>query len=100
MPATATVVALRALIQNERAIELAFENHRFWDLRRWKTGAALLDGKPMNGMEITRVGTTGKVYTYKRVDLTKRYFKEIYYYFPIPKNDIIINPNLLQNPGY
>ena len=99
LPATATQVEMRKIIQNERAIELAFENHRFWDVRRWKIGS-LIDGKFMHGMEIIRVGTTGKVYTYKRVDVTKRYFKDIYYYFPIPKNDVIINPNLLQNPGY
>ncbi len=51
-------------------------------------------------MEITRVGSTGKVYTYKRVEVTKHYFKDLYYFFPIPKNDVTINPNLLQNPGY
>jgi hypothetical protein len=100
LPAAATAANMRTIIQNERAIELAFENHRFWDVRRWKTGTALMDGKPMHGMEITRVGSTGKVYTYKRIEVTKRYFKEIYYYFPIPKNDVTINPNLLQNPGY
>lgn len=99
LPVSATPAEMRKIIQNERAIELAFENHRFWDIRRWKIGS-LLDGKPMHGMEITRVGSTGKVYTYKRVDLTKRYFKDIYYYFPLPLNDVIINPNILQNPGY
>lgn len=99
LPVSATPAEMRKIIQNERAIELAFENHRFWDIRRWKTGS-LLDGKPMHGMEVTRVGSTGKVYTYKRVDLTKRYFKDIYYYFPLPLNDVIINPAILQNPGY
>ncbi len=56
--------------------------------------------KPLHEMEITRVVTTGKVYTYKRVDLTNRYFKEIYYYFPVPKNDVTINPGIAQNTGY
>ncbi|MBA2761283.1 MAG: RagB/SusD family nutrient uptake outer membrane protein [Segetibacter sp.] len=100
LPATTTVAGMKKIIQNERAVELAFENHRFWDVRRWKIGS-LIDGKNMHGMEITNTGTaTAKVYTYKRVDVTKRYFKDIYYYFPIPKNDVIINPNLTQNPGY
>jgi len=52
---------------------------------------SLLDGKLMHGMEITRVGSTGKVYTYKGIDLTKRYFKEHLYFFPIPKDVITIN---------
>lgn len=100
LPASTTTADLRKIIQNERAIELAFENHRFWDVRRWKIGAALIDGKNAHGMEITRVGTTGNVYTYKIVNLTTHYFKEVYYYWPIPKDDITINPNILQNPGY
>ncbi|HMR84538.1 MAG TPA: RagB/SusD family nutrient uptake outer membrane protein, partial [Niabella sp.] len=87
---------LRAIIQNERAIELAFEHHRFFDLRRWKLGEPLLDGKYVHGMEITK---TGNNYTYKRINVRTRYFKEIYYYLPIPRKDVTINPNLLQNPG-
>ncbi len=56
--------------------------------------------KNVHGMEITRVGSTGNVYTYNRVNLTTHYFKEIYYFFPLPKGDIVINPNIVQNPGY
>lgn len=97
LPAAPTKEALRDIIRNERAIELAFEQHRFWDLRRWKIGTPLLDGKYVQGMRITK---TGNNYTYQRIDVRTRYFKEIYYYLPIPLNDVIINPNLLQNPGY
>lgn len=100
LPTAPTKDSLRKLIQNERAIELAFEHHRFYDIRRWKIGAPLLDGKYVHGMEITRIGTTGSNYTYKRINVRTRYFKEIYYYWPIPTKDVTINPKLLQNPGY
>ena len=96
LPETPSKEELRAIIQNERAIELAFEHHRFFDLRRWKLGEPLLDGKYVHGMEITK---TGNNYTYKRINVRTRYFKEIYYYLPIPRKDVTINPNLLQNPG-
>lgn len=97
LPVSPTKDSLRKLIQNERAIELAFEHHRFYDLRRWKLGTPLLDGKYVHGMEITKSGNN---YTYKRINVRTRYFKEIYYYWPMPTKDVTINPKLLQNPGY
>jgi len=96
MPASATKDEARALIQNERAIELAFEQHRLWDVRRWKLGP-LLDGKFLHGMQIAKVGNN---YTYTLRNVRTRYFKDIYYYFPIPKDDVTLNPKILQNPGY
>ncbi len=96
MPAAPTKDEARALIQNERAIELAFEQHRMWDIRRWKLGP-LLDGKFLHGMQIAKVGNG---YTYTLRNVRTRYFKDIYYYFPIPKDDVTLNPKLLQNPGY
>jgi len=44
---------MRVLIRNERRIELSFEEHRFWDLRRWKAGATDLSG-PLYGMKIIK----------------------------------------------
>ena len=96
LPAAPEKEEARTLIQNERAIELAFEQHRIWDIRRWKIGA-LLDGKFLHGMQITK---TGNNYTYKEIDVRTRYFKDLYYYFPIPKDEVTLNPALLQNPGY
>jgi hypothetical protein len=96
MPANPTKEEARALIQNERAIELAFEQHRIWDIRRWKLGPKL-DGKFLTGMQIAKTGNT---YTYTIRQVRTRYFKDIYYYFPIPKDDVTLNPKVLQNPGY
>jgi hypothetical protein len=99
LPANPSKEELRTVIQNERDIELAFEQHRFWDIRRWKIGGQI-DGKVLHGMRITRIGTTGSNYTYQRIDVRSHYFKEIYYYFPIPREDVTLNPAMLQNPGY
>ncbi|MDB5115692.1 MAG: hypothetical protein JWQ79_1184 [Mucilaginibacter sp.] len=96
LPASDSQANVRALIQNERAIELAFEGHRFWDIRRWKIGGQL-DGQLMHGMQIAQKGSS---YTYTLIPVTTRYFKDIYYYFPIPASDVTFNPLVLQNPGY
>ncbi|MES2276423.1 MAG: RagB/SusD family nutrient uptake outer membrane protein [Bacteroidota bacterium] len=96
IPATGTQADVRTLIMNERSIELAFEGHRFFDIRRWKI-ASQIDGMMTHGMQITKTGST---YTYLRINVTPRYFKDIYYYFPIPTDDVTFNPLLLQNPGY
>jgi len=96
MPESPTKAEARALIQNERDIELAFEQHRLWDIRRWKQGP-VIDGKFVTGMEITKVGSS---YSYRVKDVKTRYFKDIYYYFPLPISDVAINPAMLQNPQY
>ncbi|WP_256009249.1 RagB/SusD family nutrient uptake outer membrane protein [Desertivirga xinjiangensis] len=96
LPASPLKDEASELIKNERAIELAFEQHRLWDIRRWKDGPTL-DGKYVHGMRITKSGSS---YSYQVIDVRTRYFKDIYYYFPIPKDEVTLNPALLQNPGY
>ena len=97
LPVGADQATARTIIRRERDIELAFEGHRFWDIRRWKAGPEL-DGKFMHGMEITKTAAT--TFTYKRINIRTRYFKNVYYYWPIPKSDVQLNPIVLQNPGY
>jgi hypothetical protein len=92
-----TVDKLRLIIQNERAIELAFEHHRFHDIRRWKIATPLLNGKYIHGMRISKIGNS---YTYERINVRTRFFEPIYYYMPFPLKDIDINPLILNNPGY
>lgn len=88
---------MRKVIQNERQIELAFEGHRFWDVRRWKI-AAETQNQMMHGTEPTKdaSGTT----TYKTVEVREHNFTDKMYLWPIPQSEISKSPRLLQNPEY
>ncbi len=79
--------------QRERMVELAFEGHRFWDVRRWKIGNQL---KSIVEMKITKNGDT---YTYTRVT-KNRVWEDKMYLFPIPATELRKNSNLTQNPDW
>jgi starch-binding outer membrane protein, SusD/RagB family len=87
---------MRILIRNERRIELSFEEHRFWDIRRWKTAAAELTG-PVYGMKITK---TGAVFTYDKVQVGTLLFDNKLYHMPIPYDESVKNLALIQNEGW
>ncbi|MCW3089919.1 MAG: hypothetical protein JWP81_988 [Ferruginibacter sp.] len=87
---------MRKLIQNERRIELAFEEHRFWDIRRWKLASTLLNGK-LHGIRITKTGST---LTYAVEEVADVRFADRLYKMPIPYSEISKNKNLLQNEGW
>lgn len=96
-PVTETGAALLAKLQNERRIELAFEEHRWFDVRRWKIAPKVLN-VPGKRMSITKDATGKK--TYKVVEFQPRAFFEKNYLVPIPQYEIAKNPKLVQNPGY
>ena len=52
-----TQAEMRKVIQNERRIELAFEEHRYWDIRRWRL-AEQVYAQPIQGMYITKSQTS------------------------------------------
>lgn len=79
---------------NERMVELAFEGHRFWDLRRWKEGDKL---KSIIQMKITK--NEDGTFSFNRV-VKEREWDDKLYLFPIPQVEIMKNKNLSQNPGY
>lgn len=79
---------------NERFVELAFEGHRFWDVRRWKEGDKM---KSITEMKITQNAEGTFTYTRKQVN---RYWDDKMYLFPIPQSERLKNPNLTQNPGW
>ena len=90
--------AMRELIRNERRIELCFEGWRFWDLRRWKANL----NEEAKGVSITNSGT-GKAYT--PISVETRNFKgkinaDQYYYGPVPYDQILNFPSLIQNAGW
>ena len=80
--------------KNERMVELAFENHRFWDVRRWKEADKYF--KNIVEMQITQDGD-GFKYTRNTVS---RQWDDKMYLFPIPQSERMKNPNLEQNPGW
>jgi starch-binding outer membrane protein, SusD/RagB family len=87
---------MRTLIQNERRIELAFEEHRFWDIRRWKIADQVLNS-PLYGINITTSGTTT---TYQTVPVATATFQNRLYHMPIPYDEITKNTKLIQNEGW
>jgi starch-binding outer membrane protein, SusD/RagB family len=87
---------MREKIRNERRIELVFEEHRFWDVRRWKEGMTYFDA-PAYKIDIVKNGTK---FEYTKKLYEKRIFKESQNVFPIPQFEIDKNKKLQQNPGY
>lgn len=95
-PAGMTKDAFREKLQNERRIELAFEGHRFWDVKRWKIGDKTL-GSDLRGVVIEKVSNSEFTYTEKVVE--KRRFEEKMYLYPIPYSETI-KAGIKQNPGW
>lgn len=95
IPAGLSKDQMRGKIRHERRIEFAYEEQRFWDVRRWKIGQQ-----------------TEKIYSqrvYKRDNGTYRYDAELleirlwddkYSLFPMWENELLKNKNLVQNPGW
>ncbi|WP_258104243.1 RagB/SusD family nutrient uptake outer membrane protein [Marinoscillum sp. MHG1-6] len=88
---------LREIIHRERLIELAFEGHRFWDLRRWKKAADVIN-QPVKGLRITE--TTTAEYNVEREVYQQRFIAPRDYFWPIPIDELRKNPNLVQNKGW
>jgi len=102
---------LRERIRNERRIELCFEDHRFFDERRWKIfeGQSMTSevGKPyyqqyynLYGVMVTN--PSSPVYEYRLADTypTRAFTSPKNYLFPLPEADVKRAPKLGQNPGW
>lgn len=92
-----TQVELRKRIRNERRVELCFEEHRFFDVRRWKEGETTFN-KPVTGMRIAQV--TATTFTYTPFVVENRVFTAKNYLYPISQNELNRSPKLGQNTGY
>ena len=91
--------AVRQKIRHERRIELAFEDHRLWDARRWMIAADNEKGKgvlniPLRGLEILN---RGGVPSYTPIEIEQRNFEPKMYLYPIPQGDLDI-AGWSQNP--
>jgi hypothetical protein len=85
----------RRELQEERRVELAFEDHRFWDVRRWKIGNQTTD---IRGMNITK--NPDGSFTYNPVTIETRVWDDKMYLYPMLQSEIFKNSNLKQTPGW
>lgn len=93
-----TKEAFREKLRNERRVELAFEDHRFWDIRRWKIGEQTKD---IYAMKIIYAPENTYGFIYEKVLLETRVFEERMNLYPIPQSEIFkSNGKLKQNPGW
>jgi len=99
IPATVTGAALRQRVYNERRIELAFESHRFFDVRRWKIGN-VIENRPIRGIDIVKDLATGATTYTPVVLLVKLPYNDKMNLLPIEANEIKRNPNITQSPGW
>lgn len=98
LPAGLSQSQMTDAIRKERQVELAFEEHRFYDVRRWKI-ADVTENAPAYGVDVAKSGNT---YTYTRkVALSGRLFAAKNYFLPIPRTEIqASNGQLEQTTGY
>lgn len=95
---TASGSELLNKIRHERKIELAFEEHRYFDVRRWRI-ADQTENKPAIKIQILRDDDTGKK-TYSFDMVQERKFLPQHYLMPIPRSEMLKNSLLEQNPHY
>ncbi|HJZ41839.1 MAG TPA: RagB/SusD family nutrient uptake outer membrane protein [Bacteroidales bacterium] len=105
--------ALRQACRHERRIELAYENERFWDVRRWLIGPAAY--QQTHSVDVRYVTTNATVASYRQPDgstwgdpifakkdtpADARAWLDKAYFFPIMRDEMNKNTKLVQNPGY
>jgi len=104
-------------IRNERRIELAYEGHRFWDMRRWRIAHSVLNNfetmavypwlvwsdwiATSSETRLREGAAAGKyIFTIGRAPKCGKLFLKRHYYIRIMDSDMSSNPKLIQNPGY
>lgn len=95
LPAGLSQVDTRERIRNEKRVEFAFEDHRFWDVRRWMQGAEYF-AKPLRGVDVVR--NADNTFKYTPIIVEARTFNAKMYLYPIPQSEINIATGLVQNP--
>ena len=90
-----TQAAFRDAVRREWRVEFAFEDHRFWDVRRWKMGQSVMG--QIDGVEIVKNGSN---LSYSRKMVESRTWSDKMNLYPIPQAETFNNPNLTQNPGW
>lgn len=91
--------AMREAIYQERRVELAFEDKRWFDLRRLKIAEEKLNGN-LHAMVIKKADDIWVYEVVPAADGNMVFYPEKNYFLPIPQSAIDRNPELAQNPGY
>ena len=119
-PVTAAIAGnqeeLRKVYRNDKRIEFLYEEHRYWDVRRWLTGTTEPGFNSLHGINITGklrpgIGKQDRYVPdesrwelkYERNDLSgeeARNFPEKLYFLPFHRDETMRNTSLIQNPGY
>ncbi|MDR0714900.1 MAG: RagB/SusD family nutrient uptake outer membrane protein [Bacteroidales bacterium] len=97
LPPGLTQDEMRERIRNERRVELAFEEHRFFDVRRWKI-AMTTENLPLMAMQTVKTSWNDE-FEYLVFKKENRIFKEYMYLHPIPETEVLKGA-LVQNPGW
>ena len=100
LPGGLTQAQMRERIRNERAVEFAFEDMRWWDILRWKKGAEIV-AQPIKGMKVIK--NANGTFTYNVVELPafSKVFNDQMYLYPIPRSEMNKTSGALkQNPGW
>lgn len=97
MPAksAASLEAFIPIMRNEWRVEFAFEDHRFWDVRRWNIGSSTQT--KLYGVEVTE-NSGVKSYSLNLVE--NRSWRACMNLYPIPQEKVYVNENLHQNEGW
>jgi hypothetical protein len=97
VPQGITKDSMRTVIRNERRVEMAFEEQRFWDIRRWKIAVQVYNSAPLKGMDI-QLSSGGQIF-YNLVPVLTTIFRDPQMYlYPIPYSEVIKNNQMKQNP--
>lgn len=100
LPVGLTKDGMRLRIHNERAVELAFEEFRWWDLLRWKKAKDVIT-KTMNGIDVEKKGTAFIYTVTPLAGIYQRVFEDHMYLYPIPRSEVFKSNGILtQNPGW
>ena len=88
----------RKAVKHERRVELAFEDHRYWDLVRWLDAETVLN-QPIKGVSVRRNNLGGYQYSFPTVE--ERVFHKRNYYLPFTRKEVTnSNGTITQNPEY
>lgn len=87
---------MRELIYNERRIEMAFEEQRYNDIRRWRIAEKVYT-EPVRGLVITN---RDGILTFTDTDVVNVRWDNRRYLYPIPYSEVLKNSNMVQNPNW